>query len=31
VLSGPNSRVLVLRVPADEESVLAAEASKLVK
>jgi acetate kinase len=31
VLSAPNSRVLVLRTPADEERVLAAEASKLVK
>jgi len=31
VLSAPNGRVLVLRAPADEERVLAAEASKLVK
>lgn len=31
VLSAPNSRVLVLRAPADEERVLAAEASKLVE
>lgn len=31
VLSAPNSRVLVLRAPADEERVLAAEARKLLK
>lgn len=31
VLSAPSSRVLVLRTPADEERVLAAEARKLLK